>query len=118
MPISERTKKLKDELIQALIEEAGQTGQFDIDAMPFVAMELFGHGFGRQVAAEIQQARAEHQAARLNEARGEEFACPKCGLACPAEAGLRRLKTLDGDVQFREPKCFCKTCRKTFFPSA
>jgi|SRR6056297_231033 len=118
MPISDRTKKLKDELIQALIEEAGQTGQFDIDAMPFAAMELFGHGLGKQVAAEIQQALAEHQAARLNEAQGEQFACPQCERPCSASSGARHLKTLDGDVEFNEPKCFCKTCRKTFFPSA
>lgn len=118
MPGSDRIQKLKNELIQALIEEAGRTGQFDIDAMTFAEIELFGHGYGKQVAAEIQQALAEDQAARLNEAKGQEFACPKCGHSCPAEPGARHLKTLDGGVQFSEPKCFCKTCRKTFFPSA
>lgn len=31
----DRVQKLKHELIQALIEEAGRTGQLDIDAMSF-----------------------------------------------------------------------------------
>jgi len=118
MPISERTEKLKDELVQALIEDATATGDFELDVMPFAEMEIFGHGFGKALAAEIQQALAEAQAAHMNQTHDEQYACPRCGRICRADAGRRQLKTLDGEVEFREPKCTCKKCRKSFFPSA
>lgn len=116
--LSERTKQLRDELVQTLIDEGVSAEEFALESMPFAQMELFGHEFGRQVAGEIQKALIEAQAARLNDEAGEQHACPQCGAACRADTAPRRLKTLDVDVQFEEPKCFCKSCRKSFFPSA
>jgi hypothetical protein len=108
------SEELFEQLVDALIDEGMTAEEFDIDAMPFAQMELFGHGLGRQLARRIQQALAQRQGERM----AEEFDCPQCGRSCRAQTGGRRMKTLDGDVEFAEPKCFCKSCRKAFFPSA
>lgn len=115
--LSERAKTLRDELVQTLIEDGVTAEEFALEAMPFAQMELFGHEFGKQVAGEIQKALVEAQAARLNEQAGDRHECPQCGRECRAGTGRRTLKTLDGEVEFSEPKCFCKKCRKSFFPS-
>ena len=112
------SEELFEELVQALIDEGMTAEQFEIDAMPFAQMERFGHGLGKQLGRRIQEALAEHQAARLNEQAGDQYDCPQCGRACRADPGARTLRTLDGEVEFSEPKCFCKSCRKAFFPSA
>jgi len=115
---SERVQKLQQELVQALLEEGVTAEEFALDSMPFAEMELFGHQFGKQIAAEIQTALAEAQASQLNQQAAHRYNCPSCGRAARADTSPRRLTTLDGDVEFGEPKCFCKTCRKAFFPSA
>jgi hypothetical protein len=108
------SEELFEQLVDALIDEGMTAEEFDIDAMPFAQMERFGHGLGRQLAQRIQEALASRQGERM----AEVFECPQCGRSCRAQRGGRRMKTLDGDVEFPEPKCFCKTCRKVFFPSA
>jgi hypothetical protein len=108
------SEELFEQLVDALIDEGMTAEEFDIDAMPFAQMELFGHALGRQLAQRVQQALAQRQGERM----AEEFDCPQCGRSCRAQTGGRRMKTLDGDVEFAEPKCFCKSCRKAFFPSA
>ena len=106
------------ELVQTLIDEGVTAQTFRLDAMPFAEMEQFGHGLGRELARRIQAALVGAQAAGLAERTGGEHACPRCGRTCHAAPGQRRLRTLDGEVGFAEPKCFCPKCRQAFFPSA
>ncbi len=72
----------------------------------------------------------QRQAATVDE-RPEAFrACPSCGQAvervpAPAPAPStdspppdpRRLDTLGGAAQWHEPECYCRKCRRSFFPS-
>lgn len=48
-----------EELVQALIAEGVTAETFDLDQMPFAAMEQFGHGLGKQLAQRIQAALAD-----------------------------------------------------------
>lgn len=112
------SQELIEDLVQALIAEGVTAETFDIDQMPFAEMEQFGHGLGKVLAQRIQAALAEAQAARMNEQAEDLYDCPTCGRACRSDPAPRRLTTLDGEVEFAEPKCFCKSCRKAFFPSA
>lgn len=112
--VQRSSEELFEALVDALIDEGMTAEEFDIDSMPFAQMERFGHGLGRRLAQRIQEALASRQGERMAEA----FDCPQCGRSCRAQTGERRLRTLDGDVEFAEPKCFCKSCRKAFFPSA
>lgn len=46
--------------------------------------------------------------------------CPKCGKAVPRSPDRpedRRVLTRSGRVSISRSKCYCSSCRKTFFPS-
>jgi hypothetical protein len=46
--------------------------------------------------------------------------CPKCREAVPRSKDLpveRRVLTRSGSVSLARAKCYCPSCRKTFFPS-
>lgn len=118
MAISERTRNLQQQLVESLINDAGGQVGVDLESMTFALIEQFGHGIGRDLAAAVEKGLAERQAEILNTAHGQQYDCPHCGRPCRAEPGNRRLTTLDGEVEFSEPKCHCRRCRRTFFPSA
>jgi hypothetical protein len=116
--VRESSQELMARLVQTLLDEGVTAQTFDLEAMPFAAMEQLGHGVGKVLARQIQVALAEAQAARIREQHGDEHACPHCGQLCRAVPQPRTMQTLDGEVEFREPKCVCASCRKSFFPSA
>lgn len=109
-----RSAELFEELVQALVEEGRETGELEIDSMRFAQMELLGHGLGKELSRRVQQALADCQTQQM----AQSFACPQCGRECPTQTKPKRLTSLDGEVEVQEVRCFCKTCRKAFFPSA
>jgi hypothetical protein len=109
-----RSAALFQELVQALVEEGLETGQFEIDSMRYAQMELLGHGLGQELSRQVQQALAERQGQRM----ADVLACPTCGRECVAEQQPKPMTSLDGDVELPETRCFCKKCRRSFFPSA
>ena len=114
MELKTRSAELFEELVQALIDEGMESGQFEIDSMRYAQMELLGHGLGKQLSQRVQAALADRQGQRMPEV----FACPRCGRECAAEQQPRSITSLDGDVDLPETRCDCKKCRKNFFPSA
>ncbi len=57
--------------------------------------------------------------------------CPDCGAECPVESQSegseddpggggrsRRLRLRGGAFELAEPRCYCRSCRRSFFPSA
>ena len=67
------------------------------------------------------------QAARLPQTQP----CPECGAECPVERGSegsegdrgggrasRRMQLRGGAFELAEPRCYCRSCRRSFFPSA
>lgn len=109
-----RSAALFEELVETLVDEGMQTGEFDIDSMRFAQMELLGHGLGKELSRRVQADLARRQGQRMSDA----FPCPRCGRDCPTETKPKPLTTLDGEVHIPESRCFCKSCRKAFFPSA
>jgi len=49
---------------------------------------------------------------------GSEQPCPQCGRLCGVDSEERLLQVRGGDFLHQEPKCYCPTCRRAFFPSA
>lgn len=87
--VRESSQELMTQLVQVLLDEGVTAQTLDLDAMPFEAMEQLGHGLGKVLAQQIQLA-----------------------LAAPQP---RMMQTLDGAVEFREPKCVRAAGRKPFF---
>jgi len=109
-----RSAELFEQLVQALLDEGMETGQFQIDSMRYAQMELLGHGLGKELSRRVQAALADRQGQRMAKA----FSCPTCGRECAAEPKPKPMTSLDGDLELPETRCFCKACRKSFFPSA
>jgi hypothetical protein len=49
---------------------------------------------------------------------GESCPCPTCGRVCSAGTDERTVHVRGGAFEHHEPKCYCPTCRRDFFPSA
>lgn len=49
---------------------------------------------------------------------GERFACPDCGRVCDVERELEPLilQGRRGEIEYCEPRCHCRSCRRDFFP--
>ncbi len=53
-------------------------------------------------------------------AEHEQFFCPMCGRSCAVEQGPEPL-ILQGkrsEIEYSEPRCHCRSCRRDFFPLA
>lgn len=49
--------------------------------------------------------------------------CPTCGQECPVESPKendtkRAMQLRGGGFELAEPRCYCRACRRSFFPSA
>jgi hypothetical protein len=67
------------------------------------------------------QALTRQQARRLPETQP----CPECGWECAVEQPdpasdeqSRPMRLRGGSFQLAEPRCYCRPCRRSFFPSA
>lgn len=118
------TRKLSPEELQAVTRLAKQWGKI-------VVKHAFGEqGPGldvdfaqmEQVASAAAQGLAEGAletaTAQQGQLMGEKQPCPHCGQLCTVGSAERPLRASGGVVQLREPKCYCPTCRRDFFPSA
>lgn len=112
---SELEAKLEESLKQAsaiaaelqALEQGGQTPHFD-------EIELPAHDVGQRLSRLIQTTRAREVAAE-----GLQSApCPDCGSLCCIEAQKRDVQSLDGRIELTETVAHCRSCRRSFFPSA
>ena len=77
-------------------------------------MEEMALAAARGLTAGVLEEATGQQAQQL----GAEQPCPQCGQACTVGTDERSLEVHGGTFQHREPKCYCPTCRRAFFPSA
>ena len=118
------TRKLTPEELQAVMRLAKQWGKIvvkqafgeqgpglDID---FTQMEQVA----RAAARGLTEGALEVATAQQGELLGAEQPCPHCGKPCMVGHEERPLRVKGGIMQLREPKCYCPTCRRDFFPSA
>jgi len=108
-----RSTELFKELVEALVDEGMDSGEVDIDSMRYAQMEMMGHLLGEDLSRQVQTVLAARQGGRMP----ETFACPRCGRDAPAETKPKPITSLDGEVTLPETRCFCKKCRKSFFPA-
>jgi hypothetical protein len=118
------TRKLSPEELQAVKRLATQWGKI-----------IVKHAFGEQgPGLDVDFAQMEEVAcaaaqgltegalaaatAQQSQLLGEKQPCPHCGKLCMVGSAERPLRAKGGVVPLREPKCYCPTCRRDFFPSA
>jgi len=85
----------------------------------FTEIEDVGVEIGDALACELIGQSLQGQASKA-EGVGEQE-CPECTVCGRSgkedEVEPRIVRTRRGDVEWREPKGYCKHCRKAFFPS-
>lgn len=117
-------RKLTPEDLQAIARVAKQWGKIivrhafgedgpglDVD---FAQMEAVACAAAQGLAAGAVETATAQQAQQL----GERQPCPQCGKLCTVSSAERLFHLKGAQIQLREPKCYCPTCRRDFFPSA
>ena len=118
------TRKLTPEDLQAVARVAKQWGKIvvrqafgvqgpglDVD---FAQMEAVAYAAAQGLTAGAIEAATTQQGQQL----GERQPCPQCNKLCSVGSAERRFHVKGGAIQLCEPKCYCPTCRRDFFPSA
>lgn len=101
------------ELAELMARERCAGGGLPPD-VTFSQIEEWGHQAGQLVAAAVDQQLVDQHRDQL----AAEQPCPQCGQLCSCSARSRKLVTRDGPVEFTEAACYCRRCRRSFFPSA
>lgn len=118
------TRKLSREELQAVTRLAKQWGKIVVK-----------HAFGEQgpgldvdfaqmeevacaAARGLTEGALESAATQQGQLLGEKQPCPHCGKLCTVGSAERPLRASGAVIELSEPKCYCLTCRRDFFPSA
>lgn len=117
-------RKLTAEELQAVARLAKQWGKI-------VVRHAFGDGgpnldvdfaqmeeVARAAARGLTEGSLEEATAQQGQRLGERQLCPTCGQHCSVASEERPFRVKGAVIQLREPKCYCPTCRRDFFPSA
>lgn len=117
------TRKLTSDDLRGIHDFAKQWGKIisrraygdqgpglDVD---LTQMEQVAHAAAQGLTAGVLEETTQRQAELL----GAQQPCPRCGTSCPMRAAERPLEALGGRLLLQEPKCYCPTCRRDFFPS-
>lgn len=112
------TPELRRRLVACVRAYEAERGEKkSVDDLRFAELEDEACELGDAVAAALmEEALAEQAASRSRRAAAP---CPHCGRPAPPEEEPepRRVQTRRGEVRWREPKHYCRSCRQAFFPS-
>ena len=78
--------------------------------------ELTGE-VGDEIARLLASGELAQRAAEV--ASADPHPCPECGGACGVEPDREPLilRGRRGEIEYSEPRCHCRSCRRDFFPS-
>lgn len=110
----ELAKRLNEEILRLAEQAAAERGLEEEvgDEALITIIEEIAVAVGDAVAQAIIRRKLEADSACADPH------CPECG-----ERGLRKggrdrtILTRRGEVEFTEPECYCRRCRRSFFPS-
>ncbi|MBV8229873.1 MAG: hypothetical protein JO329_07815 [Planctomycetaceae bacterium] len=89
--------------------EGGPGLDIDFDSIESLAVEI-----GQAVIRGTIEETLKTQGKRL----GDHQPCPACARDCPVDTASRTLQVRGGTIQYHEPICHCRACRRDFFPAA
>lgn len=85
--------------------------------MTFAQIEQTASRIGQRLIARLTENTLD-QHAQATQTLSPEVACPKCAILCRLTRKKRRITTVAGTVEYREPASYCVDCRRDFFPDA
>jgi hypothetical protein len=127
--------QLKDAKVQEILALAEGYGKILADTaygpegpgldVDFTTMETLGVAVQQSLFKGMCERLTKRQADRLPDAQP----CPDCGAECVVERTepdappdesppSRPFQARGGTFELTEPQCFCRSCRRSFFPSA
>ena len=109
----DKKKQLLEQLAELMIEEQVEQGVF-LETPHFSIIERQAITLGRQLSRQAQERGAREVAANCD----SQVSCPTCQSICQVESETRSVTSLDGPVELTETVAHCRTCRRSFFPSA
>ena len=100
--------------LKSAVEELARECQQELAvAVTLVDLEELACQMGDEVTRQLTEA----ELARRGAGPPREEACPDCGRSSPAgEPEPVVLQGLRGEVAYRQPKHYCRHCRRSFFP--
>jgi len=109
-------KKLNDFLRQAAeVAVALDRANGTIRGVPhYSVIETRAHELGQALSRRIQQ----RQMAEIVAVQAQRAGCPSCGRMAELVAVKRSVTSVDGAVHLQELRGYCRSCRRSFFPSA
>lgn len=111
MAISENLMEGIRRLAEEAADEQGLEGEVREQAL-ITLIEDLAVEVGDAVAQEIIKRQL------VVQARCEHPVCPDCGTpGLRKKERIRDVLSRRGEVEFAEPECYCKRCRRSFFPS-
>lgn len=107
---SELLLKAAEELVDQEFGPDGIPSQVRFSEVEQISVEL-GDALARRIMM-----RAAARQADVETSKGQ--VCPECQRDLePLEPEPRILRTRAGEVEWSEPQCYCRRCRRSFFPS-
>jgi hypothetical protein len=109
----EKKQKLLVELTELMVEEQVEEGVY-LETPHYSVIELQAMTLGRELSRQAQERASREVAAGCK----SQVACPECQSLCTVEVQRRKVISLDGPVEILENVANCRSCRRSFFPSA
>jgi hypothetical protein len=113
---SEKRRELERILQQAAVLAAQlQHEEWPVGETPhYSQIETAANDVGQALSCEIQTAVSREVAAE----HPPDTPCPDCGAVCRVDLEKREILTISGPTEITESVAKCRTCRRSFFPSA
>ena len=113
MAISESLKAK----IAAFSRQLAEAEEIGLEDTLFEELEADACEIGDACMQQFSEAVLARRAAKTKETPSP-LKCPHCGREGQRTGErIRELLTCRGPVQFTEPECYCRKCRRSFFPS-
>ncbi len=106
------------ERVQGFVEQLLREEKASLrKAQTLVEIENLAVEVGDEIARQLTVGDLSERAQAV--AEQEQFHCPMCGRACAVEGDREPLilQGRRGEIEYSEPRCHCRSCRRDFFPS-
>jgi len=108
--ITDEIAAMAAELVEKYSEQFAAAGKF-------IEIETLSEQIGNELTRQLASRELSNRSLKSFIAKFHD--CPTCGRTWPIETDPEPvlLKGTRGEIEYTEPRCHCKKCRRDFFPS-